>query len=249
MEAALRFVPSPRTLTILTTYQCTAACRQCCFESSPTVTGRLTGRQIRDRIEEAVTAFDDLAQVVFSGGEAFLLKDDIYNAVAFSTSKNLKTRIVSNGSWGKSERHARETAERLRIAGLSELNISTGKDHQEWVPAQSVINAAKAAADASIRTLITVEADGPDSPALHAITSSKGIGERLNAGYLSLQCNTWMPFHDTAEDRRQTVDMESLRSGCDQVFSNAVVTPHDNLSACCGLTHEHTQADFAALRP
>lgn len=239
MDAAIRFVPSPTTLTIITTYQCTAACKQCCFESSPSVTGRLTRRQIRDRIAEAVASFVDLAQLVFSGGEAFLLKEDLYDAVEFATSRGLQTRIVSNGSWGKSERHAEETARRLQSAGLTELNISTGKDHQEWVPPESVINAAKAAAEANIRTLVTVEADGPDSAALRAITSSGAVTELLNSGRIALQCNTWMPFHDTAEDRRQTVDVESLRSGCDQVFSNAVVTPHDNLSACCGLTHEH----------
>ncbi|ELQ07393.1 hypothetical protein [Xanthomonas translucens] len=48
-----------------------------------------------------------------------------------------------------------------------------------------------------------------------------------------------MPFHNDADERDQEIDHESLRNGCDQIFSNVVVTPHDNLSACCGLTLEH----------
>src|SRR3546814_9736847 len=48
-----------------------------------------------------------------------------------------------------------------------------------------------------------------------------------------------MPFHADALERRQTANVDGLRKGCSQVFNNVVITPHDNLSACCGLTLEH----------
>ena len=40
--------------------------------------------------------------VVFTGGECTLLKDDLISAICFCTNLGLKTRIVSNGHWGKS---------------------------------------------------------------------------------------------------------------------------------------------------
>ena len=230
---------SPSTLTILTTYRCTAACRQCCFESSPDVSGRLTLEQMIGRIDEARANFDTLQLVVFSGGEATLLKSDLHDAIRHCSDLGLMTRIVSNGSWGKGERSAAAMATALADAGLTELNISTGKDHQEFVPVASVIQGACAATDAGIPTLITIEADDADSTRFREIASDPRVKSRVNSRMLNLQSNSWMPFKGDAEVRVQQVDKESLRGGCRQIFDNAVITPHHNLSACCGLTLEH----------
>src|SRR3546814_7165156 len=50
----------PKNMTVLCTYQCTAACKQCCFESSPHIKGRLSGDVIRKRITEAHQAFPSI---------------------------------------------------------------------------------------------------------------------------------------------------------------------------------------------
>ncbi|WP_237649324.1 radical SAM protein [Xanthomonas translucens] len=229
----------PQTLTILCTYTCTAACRQCCFESSPKVVGRLEREALLDRIKEAKSKFQNLKIVVFSGGEATLLKEDLYEAVALCTSLGLLTRIVSNGSWGKTERSANHVASKLAASRLSELNISTGKDHQEFVSQDCVINAAQAVTGCMIPTLIAVEADEEKNRHYRHLASDPRVQKLLREGFLRIQSNSWMPFHNDADERGQEIDHESLRNGCDQIFSNVVVTPHDNLSACCGLTLEH----------
>ena len=169
----------PHTLTILCTYQCTAACKQCCFESSPKVLGRLSRQAIFDRISEARREFPTLRLVVFSGGEATILKQDLFDAIAHCTDLALLTRIVSNASWGKTSAAAGRTAKALSDAGLRELNISTGKDHQEWVPAESVIKAAEAAVDQGIHTLITVEVDDEQASRLIAISRDERIKRML----------------------------------------------------------------------
>lgn len=229
----------PHTLTILCTYQCTAACKQCCFESSPRVKGRLSLETIVARISEAKNAFPGLRLIVFSGGEAFLLKDDLYAAVAHASSLGLLTRIVTNGSWGKTPKAAVSAVEKLLAAGITELNISTGLDHQEWVPLDSVANAASALTHAGIRTLISVEADTPASDCMGALRRHPGILGAMKTGHLQLQGNSWMPFTEEAESRVKNFDLSGLEIGCNQIFGNIVVTPHDNLSACCGLTLEH----------
>lgn len=230
---------SPQTLTVLCTYQCTAACRQCCFESSPKIEGRLSRETIVARIAEARQAFPALKVVVFSGGEAMMLKDDLYAAIAFATSEGLMTRIVSNGYWGKTQRSARNAAEKLREAGLCELNISTGRDHQEWVPLSSVVNAAIAAADAGLYCLVTIENEGADRTLIDGVLRHPQMAPYVEARAITVQSNSWMPFHDDAEQRHQQVVADDMRTGCDQIFGTVVVTPHDNLSACCGLTLEH----------
>lgn len=229
----------PHTLTILGTYQCTAACDQCCFESSPSVTGRLTRAQIINRITEAKSQFKGLKLVVFSGGEAFLLKEDLYASVAHASTLGLYTRIVSNGSWAKSVEHALVVTDKLRTSGLTEINISTGVDHQKWIPLASVVNASYALMKANIPVLITVEADTATSACLKQLAAHPVIRDGLRTKALRLQGNSWMPFHAGAEKRKMPDVRKELRSGCKQIFESLVVTPHDNLSACCGLTLEH----------
>lgn len=239
MDDAAQFVVTPHTLTILTTYQCTAACTQCCFESSPQVKGALTLEQITSRVDEAKKEFPTLRLVVFSGGEAFLLKNDLILAVAHCHNKGLATRIVSNGSWAKTSQSAHRMCNKLEEAGLDELNISTGVDHQKWVPESSAINAVEAALNHSIRTVLTVEFDDSDDARLTSLMSNERIRDCINNPNFILQSNTWMPFKEDQNLRGQTPNMTQLRAGCEQIFGNIVVTPHDNLSACCGLTLEH----------
>lgn len=247
----------PRSLTLLTTYQCTAACKQCCFESTPQVKGRLSRDALIERISSAKEAFPALTIVVFSGGESFLLKEDLYSAIEHATSLGLKTRIVTNASWGKRADRAAEVAAHLFSAGLSELNISTGSDHAEFVPPASVVNAAAACVSVGIYTLITVEKDS-DNFYFNAYAEDNVIRELLaQPDKFGLLTNVWMPFNSNAENRGAQKDLHQLRKGCDQVLDNVVVTPKNEISACCGLTHDRIpemllgaapQSNPAALR-
>lgn len=231
----------PDTLTILTTYRCNAACEECCFESNPKVEGRLSLAEMEQQIDEAVESFKALQIIVFSGGEAFLLKDDLFKAIAKVTSHKKMSRVVSNGFWGVSQNQAKQTATKLKEAGLSELNISTGLDHQRWVPVESVIRAARATVEQGIFSLITVEKDSPDSNCFNRIANDPEVLmlKKEHSDLFELRSNSWMPFHETAQDRGELENKESLRSGCAQLFHNIVVTPHRQVSACCGLTLEH----------
>jgi hypothetical protein len=232
---------SPRSLTIIPTYRCTAQCDQCCFESNPTLRHRLSLETIKSRIDEAVHSFPDLQVIVFSGGEVFLLKDDLYAAIAHAVSHGKRVRCVTNASWGKRDSHAAEVAEKLASAGISEINISTGLDHQKWVPFTSIENACSALVKAEICTLVTIEADSNNSHCLQTALASSIITELLRDYPLlfSLQSNSWMPFHDGYDERGQASGLAALTDGCSQLFGNIVVNPYDELAACCGLTFEH----------
>ena len=231
----------PDTLTILTTYRCNAACEQCCFESNPSIKGRLSLVTMKTRICDAKTSFTTLQLVVFSGGECFLLKHDLFAAISYASDLGLKTRCVTNGFWGKTPNRACETVQSLVEAGVTEINISTGLDHQKWVPFSSVETAAKALVEAGIRTLVTIEKDSPTSQCVFAAFSSpvfKALLEKHSKLFM-VQCNSWMPFKESGEFRGVSQDQSQLYEGCKQIFRILVVTPHDHLSACCGLTLEH----------
>lgn len=179
--------------------------------------------------------------VVFSGGEAFLLKDDLFAAISHVTFHGKMSRVVSNGFWGKSAGRAGKVADQLVEAGLTELNLSTGRDHQQWVGEEAVVNAAVAAVERGVRVLITVEKDGDDSACFGSLARNIEI-QRLQKRFSDrfiLRSNSWMPFHESARPRGSFDSTRELRSGCSQLMRNLVITPYRQLSACCGLTFEH----------
>lgn len=230
-----------RSITFITTYQCTAACRECCFESSPTLnSGRLTFEFMKGVIDEAVKALPSLRLAVFSGGECFMLKEELFKTIAHASACGLGTRCVTNGYWGKTPRSAERNAKRLRESGITEINISTGLEHQEWVPFESVVNCASALAKEGIFLLITVEKDTAESTCWETVTGHPVVKELVEArpAKLKLICNSWMPFHADAAPRAQQRGYIAEK-GCEQLFSNLVVTPYRMVSACCGLTYEH----------
>jgi hypothetical protein len=228
----------PHTLTIICTYKCTAACAQCCFESNPRIKARLSLSTIIDRIDEAHREFGGLRLVVFTGGEAFLLREDLFKGIRHATKLGLSTRVVTNAYWGKSFSGAVKNASYLRDAGISEINISTGLDHQKYVAEASVINAAIALCGVGIPTLITVETDSSTSSCFASINNNEIVMDLVRRGRLLVQRNAWMMFRAEGEERQRGTNA-SFKGGCDQIFGNVVVTPYDNLSACCGLTLEH----------
>ena len=68
---------APSVLTIAPTYRCTAACKECCFRCTPQVKQILETDKILQYIDEAVEAFPSLKIMVLTGGECFLVADDI----------------------------------------------------------------------------------------------------------------------------------------------------------------------------
>ena len=238
----------PEVLTILPTYTCTAACKECCFECSPKVRGRIPLDRILRYIDEAVETIPTLRLVVFSGGECFLLGQELNKAIAHATGYGLKTRCVTNGYWAVNMKGARRRMAGLKEAGLTELNISTGDDHQQYVPFERVVNGALATAELEMVIMIVVE--GFENSAFKAADAqyhsriAQFRASSPHAAYLQVIQNIWMPFHADrnlvhADATYRTSDRGPARNGCNNVLHNVVVTPDESLASCCGLTMEH----------
>jgi len=234
----------PKTLTIMTTYRCTAECAGCCFESSPKLKERLSLEQIKNNIQQAKDTYPNLETVVFSGGECFMLGDDLFESIFYATKLGLKTRCVTNAYWASSISRAKDIAKRLKSAGIFEMNISTGIDHKEWVPLSNIKNAVTSLIEEEISTLVTVEKDNDKINCFEKLKSIPEIKEILsnNSGQFTLMVNSWMPFQQTNTSRLHEEDVIKDCKPCDHIYNVSVITPHNFLSACCGLTMEHIPA-------
>lgn len=234
----------PLTLTILPTYRCTAACRECCFESSPYIVGRIPLDRILSYIDEAAQSFPSLQLVCFSGGECFMLGKDLDAAIVRVRSHELMSRCVTNGYWASTEANAEKRIQEVREAGLTEINFSTGDEHQQFVAYDRVVNGAIAACEAGIKVVIIVEGYNEAHFTLREALSDQRLREFIqtnpHAANLQVIRNIWMTFHaDKRVTQTQSIYAENCGRGCTNVFNNVVITPHEKLAACCGLTMEH----------
>jgi hypothetical protein len=249
MLAKVPWWSGPATLTILSTYRCTAACRECCFESSPRVKGFIPAERILKYIDEAARTFPSLRVVVFSGGECFLLGKKLDAAIAQAREHGLGVRCVTNGYWAITPERARKRIQELKAAGLTELNFSTGDEHQAFVPYKRIVNGAIEAAQQEVRALIVIEgceeARFTYSDAMNDERLAAFFAHDPRSKNLGVMNNVWMPFHSDhaitqSEDTRRRLSKSSVRDGgCQNIFHTIVVTPHEQLAACCGLTMEH----------
>lgn len=236
----------PSMLTILGTYKCTAMCKNCCFDSNPWLTQRLNLDNILSFIDEG-SKYSSLRSVVFSGGECFLLGDDLTKAVEFAAGKGLGTRCVTNGYWAKSLGQGRKRLQQLKDAGLSELNISTGDYHQQWVSEEAVVNAACLGVELQLEsTLIVVELQKERQVTAQSLLENPRLQqlERNHpTNHFSIIESPWMPMAagetiDQASARLLTRHNVHSHSGCRSVLNTIVVTPDRKIGFCCGLSRE-----------
>jgi hypothetical protein len=165
----------------------------------------------------------------------------LLDAIALLTELRLGSRIVTNGHWARTENDAARWIEDLVSAGLNELNLSTGDEHLEWVPIESVARAALHATRRQLLTIVTIEGKADARFRLDEFRNLPQIREILNDAnlrkWLFAMTNVWMPFH--AESGIRPEDHIPKSKGCDNIFENFVTNPYGNLMSCCGLTMEY----------
>jgi hypothetical protein len=247
----------PDTVTLIPTYQCTAACENCCFGSHPGVTTRLPLERILHHIDQAA-GLGSVKLVVFTGGECFMLGDDLRLAIACCTHHGLASRCVTNGYWAVSEQAAVDRLGPLAEAGLGDLNVSTGDAHQAFVPLPRVVNAIRAAASLNMRALVVVESKQHrsfSSAALRADPRWAELEADAKVQYPPFVFESpWMSmdhFEPVSQPARKLSSRSNLarRSGCDSILRTIVVTPDERLGACCGLTREQIpELNLGSLR-
>lgn len=150
-------------------------------------------------VDTAIQSFPNISHVVLTGGECFLLGDDLADIIQYIHSKKLSSRVVTNGYWASSKESAKKILSGLKALGLSEVNFSTGDEHQEFVHIEKVINGIIASLELYLTTVVNVES-GPE----RAFTSKDLYKQEPLKSYLTendknrkllhVLSGMWMPF-------------------------------------------------------
>ncbi|GEB30396.1 pyrroloquinoline quinone biosynthesis protein PqqE [Enterococcus casseliflavus] len=237
-----RILPYPTSAAILTTYKCTAACKECCFECSPNIDSKNISYSEMVQFIDEVSEIPSIGLVVWSGGECFLLKNTLLKGVMYAKSKGLVSRIVTNGFWCTSIKKAEKTLLDFKNSGLAEINFSTGDSHQKFVPVERILNGAIAALKIGLTVCISVETTKNNTflkdDLLNHQLYLKYIKNTPYENHIFVSSTVWVSFHT---DNQFEYEEESVQNkvGCDSIFDTVGLEPHNGLVGCCGLTVGH----------
>lgn len=233
---------NPKIITIITTYKCSAACRECCFQCSPKISVRLSYEEIKNFIEKSVESFGETLKIcVFTGGECTLLGEDLFKSIRFAKNMGLRTRIVTNGYWAKTKMSAEKMILKLVNAGLDEINYSTGDNHQEWVSFSTIKNAVLASTAYKLLTFVSIESFSGAKFTKKNFEEDEELNELMDKSMLNVMSTSWISLknEDIIKKSGKKLDNNYNYSGCDSILNFLGLDPYNKIVACCGLTMEY----------
>jgi hypothetical protein len=136
------------------TMACPLRCDFCCYGCH---SGRVAQTMPFERAIELVDQAASLgvfSSIGFTGGEPLLFLDEIAAVAEHANSLGLPHTVATACHWAGTMDDARATVARLAGAGLRRMNISHDPAHAEFVAAENVANAARAAVEHEVPTYI-----------------------------------------------------------------------------------------------
>lgn len=230
----------PRTLSIMPTFTCPAACADCGSLSSPQDRTRLDLAHIISAIDEA----KELAfyNVVFTGGEATLRWSDLLVGISHARQLGFPVRLVTNAYWARNLSRARDKVGALIDAGLSEINYSTGDEHVRFVPIDRVAFAIVAGCERALPTHVMVELKQNNSVTRDSLLQHSLVAglSPAHAKHLKVTSSPWMPLSHSEHHQYppgMALDRTNIgvRPGCKTVLQTYTVQADGRIGACCGL--------------
>lgn len=237
----------PVSLSLIVTDKCTAECLNCCFHCNRKNTSRLTWPEIKGYIDQAINEFNTIKLLVITGGECFTIGRDLDKTIEYASKKGLIVRVITNAFWANSFKAAYLRLKKLHKHGLTEINISTGEEHQQWVKFDNIIFALISAIKLDITVVVNIETapnKSFDEQKIYQDIRIKKYNIKNNQKVHILK-GKWMYF------KKQPVQslISSEKCNCDKVlnsndrctslFRDVIISSQHNMYACCGLACTH----------
>jgi len=235
-------IPRAKTLSVMPTYQCTAACTHCGTYSNPKQTTWLDADKMLAAIEQALDS--DYKVVVFTGGEPTLAGEDLLRGIRLVDSRGVCSRVVTNAWWATDEAAADSKLAELVSAGLKEINFSTGDQHARFVPVDNIMRGARAAAKIPLKTIVimmeTVEERTITKETILQHPEYKRIQQEFPRAKVRIVESPWMPLSPrmvTKYPPGMAVSKTNLpiHTGCSSCLGTTTVQADGRIAACCGL--------------
>jgi organic radical activating enzyme len=233
-------VSDSRTLSLMPTFKCTAACQQCGTMSSPRESTWLDIDLMEKAVDEAAAA--GYEAVVFTGGEATLADTALVELIARAHAHDLQTRLVTNAWWAEDVESTDQFLAGLQDAGLDELNVSTGDQHARFVTIDRPVRAAARAALKQFSSVVimveVLDRSCVTKQVIERELMSYRLGDEQVKPIIILE-SPWMPLAPTRSYKYPegcliNKDNVDACSGCDSILNTTTVQADGRIGACCG---------------
>jgi hypothetical protein len=230
----------PQSFAFHVTYTCPLKCAHCCFHSGPENKFRLAIGTILDFIDHLE---DSIEMVAFTGGEPFLLGEQLVTAVEKAAKRGFVTRVVTSAYFGGNREAARKRLFALRQVGLRELSISWDDFHEEFVPFSAIKNTFEIGRELGLLVAINVVQSGRSKWNAQRLRSELSLSDDDE----SIICESPLNRTGRASDELQQHELSAARSvgPCPYVLTGPTLSAKGDLLACCGVIPNDSRLTIA----
>lgn len=215
------------TVSFFLTRRCTSRCRHCGAWYTKSADRDFTRNDLARFIAD-VADTPGIQAVGFSGGEVFVVKELFDFAVDEAVRLGLPFTFVTNASWATTESGAYERLS--RYTATIGMGLSADSFHQESIPIERVVNAARAAEALGIPYVVRATMRTRDSrPRIETELLAAGLPDRTKIAYAPVM------YIGQAAEKMEPGDFpdENPRAAC-LSLRMPFIFPNGDVYACCG---------------
>lgn len=214
--------------------KCNVRCEHCVASLAEN-----TSRTMEHERAQAIIA--ELAQagvggISFSAGEPFLYFREMVELVQLCAQNNIYSRIVTNSYWARNAEAADRLLAELKEQGLCQLRLSYSRWHQQNIPRQQVITAARSSEKLGLNYFVSFVSDfSPEDEPYEQFLREQGV--------------RFFPEPVIYAGRAESFPRRNIRTDyqancCDM---NPYLTPDLELYACCDAGSNFPATNFFYL--
>lgn len=231
-------IKEPRTIVLFVTFRCNASCVKCCNGCRPDFGKTMTLDQMKRYVDLCLEAYpNSIKHLSLTGGEPFLIGNDLDEIVKYGKDKGLDVGIISNGYWGKKYKSALERIKYLKSIGLTAIAFSSGDDHNHIIPFRWTRNAVVASARAGFKVEFRSELGMLDG-VRKEIQSDSVLMKLINDQRIDHNTYMWVDFDNEEHCRRSPAQRYRIWGEphpCRNLFQSIPISPYGDVIACCGI--------------
>lgn len=220
-------------LGIYLTNRCNIECRHCGVNSGPRESAKLSVGIVVNQLS-ALASSGVVRALHVSGGEPFLYPNDLRSLGAAAERNGLRFGVNTNGFWARSAERAGEII--ASIPGLTQLFLSTDAYHEEFIPLERIVNAARAGVAAGINVFVGICTErGLETRSVRRVRQLLATEECDNVfvGAMPVEMGGRASTLEEANWRKKTA---SYPKGACQQINRPVVLEDGTVFACCNTT-------------
>lgn len=228
-----------RELILQPTHRCPLRCAHCFARSSPQTTDQLSDDDLLRCVEDAARLGTVKRVGISGGGDPMLRPHTLQRVVARARELGLHTTVVTSAFWAPNLAQARRMLAPLAEAGLQRITLSHDDAHAEFVSAEKVLAACRAAVDLGIEVFVSIARE-PDAritrESVRQWLESEGVGDAGILVYETGINSIGRALDDATHEQQEARKAGELayRGPCFSVLRQTSITPDGKILPCCG---------------